>query len=279
MEFNVTEDQRRALHDDGIAKLSGLVDSTLLDELNACFDWSIDHPGPIAVGKTEGENIFFVDNANPEALPMYQELVAHTPFPRIAADLWSSDYVGYLAEEVFWKKGKSIQTLWHQDTVYSPWGGEHWCNVWIPLVEMSADYAIRVVRGSHQGVMYDGTTFNPNDPTEPLWGDAGNFPRLPDISAEAAADPDAWDIVGFDVTPGDVVLLHPHCLHSGGGTDDTLPERRNLVLRFFGDKSYYSAHLPDAPGMYDHQPIPSAAGGYLEDGDPYRPAHAPNLLA
>ena len=81
MEFNVTEDQRRALHDDGIVKLSGLVDSTLLDELKACFEWSVDHPGPIAVGKTEGENIFFVDNANPEALPMYQKLVAKLPKP------------------------------------------------------------------------------------------------------------------------------------------------------------------------------------------------------
>ena len=274
MDYTITEAQRRALRDDGIVKLPGLIDSKLLDDLNASFSWSIGHPGPIAVGNTSGPNIFFVDNGNPEALPMYKELVGRSGFGRIAADLWGSEYVGYFAEEIFWKKGKSGPTFWHQDTVYSPWGGEHWCNFWIPLVEMTEDYAIRVVRGSHKGIMYDGTTFNPKDPTEPLWGDAGDFPRLPDISAEAAADPDAWDIVGFDVEPGDVVVLHPHCLHSGGGADSTLPERRNMVLRFFGDKSYYSDHLPNAKGMYDHKPIPSAAGGYLKDGDPYRPATA-----
>jgi hypothetical protein len=72
--------------------------------------------------------------------------------------------------------------------------------------------------------------------------------------------------------PGDVVIFHPHCLHRGGGTDSTLPERRNIVFRFFGDKSYYSDHLPKIKGMYDLKPIPSAAGGYLADGDPYRPA-------
>ena len=71
MNFNITETQRSALRDDGIVKLSGLVDSTLLDDLNVCFEWSIGHPGPIAEGKTEGENILFVDNANPAAQPMY----------------------------------------------------------------------------------------------------------------------------------------------------------------------------------------------------------------
>ena len=35
MNFN-TEDQRAVLRDDGIVKLSGVVDSTLLDDLNAC---------------------------------------------------------------------------------------------------------------------------------------------------------------------------------------------------------------------------------------------------
>ena len=89
---------------------------------------------------------------------MYQELVTRSPFGRVVAELWGSDYVGFYAEEVFWKKGKTSRTFWHQDTVYSPWGGEHWCNFWIPLVEMNVNYAIRVVRGSHKGVMYDGTT-------------------------------------------------------------------------------------------------------------------------
>ena len=40
---------------------------------------------------------------------------------------------------------------------------------------------------------------------------------------------------------------------------------------FFGDKSYYSTHRPDAPGMYDHKPIRTATGGHLKDGDLYRP--------
>lgn len=274
MELQITEDQKRAFADDGIVKLPDLINSKLLRELNECFDWSIAHPGPIASGKTDGENISFVDNGNPDAKPMYDDLILRVGFGGIAAQLWNSKYVGYFAEEIFWKKGKADPTFWHQDTAYQPWSGEHWCNLWIPLVSMSAEQSIQVIRKSHKGIQYDGTTFNPKNPTQSLWGAAAGFPRLPDISAESAADPDSWDIVSFDVVPGDVIVFHPHCLHRGGGTDTTLPERRNMVFRFFGDKSYYSDHLPKTGGMYDLKPIPTAAGGYLADGDPYRPAYS-----
>ena len=48
--------------------------------------------------------------------------------------------------------------------------------------------ALEIVRGSHHGTLYDGTTFrDPNDPTEPLWG--GALPRLPDIEAERTSTP------------------------------------------------------------------------------------------
>ena len=67
---------------------------------------------------------------------------------------------------------------------------------------------------------------------EPLWGEAGNFPRLPDITADLEADPSSWDIAGFDVSPGDLVILHPHSIHAGGKNDDTLTVRRNLVFVF-----------------------------------------------
>ena len=42
---------------DGIVKLPGIINDTLLEKLNQCFDWSVANPGPIAVGKPTGENI------------------------------------------------------------------------------------------------------------------------------------------------------------------------------------------------------------------------------
>ena len=272
MNYIITEELKKTFAEDGMVKLPGLIDLDLLAELNACFEWSVAHPGPFAHGRTDSVDFSFVDNGNPEAKPMYDEIVARSGFGKVVAELLDSQYIGYFAEEIFWKKGKADPTFWHQDTAYQRWSGEHWCNLWIPLTSMSADQSVQVVKASHRGVQYDGTTFNPKNPTEPLWGKAGEFPPLPDITAEVTVDPDSWTILSFDLDPGDVVVFHPHCLHHGGGTDSKLPERRNMVFRFFGDQAYYNDHLPKTGGMYELKPVASVDGGYLADGDLYRPA-------
>ncbi len=56
------------------------------------------------------------------------------------------------------------------------------------------------------------------------------------------------------------------------------PERKNIVFRFFGDKGYYSDHLPKTKSMFELKPIPSAKGGYLEDGDLFRPTDMINVF-
>lgn len=277
MSISVTSEQRATFKKDGVVKLPGVIDTGLLAELNACFEKAVDDPGSVVFGSSEGDTFTFVDYDNSKNRELYEQIISRSPFGQIAASLWDSEFVGFLCEEVFWKKGKTTRTFWHQDTSYLPWAGDHWANFWIPLTAHPAGYGIQVIRGSHQGIMYDGTTFTSEDPTDPLWGSAGNFPRLPDISAELQANPDSWDVVSFDVEPGDVVALHPHALHAGGAPDEHLPERRTFVFRFFGDKAYYSEHLPDAPGMYENAPIKSVDGGFLSDGDLYRPEGVRNL--
>ena len=142
MSFSVTAEQRCAFQEDGIVKLPGVVDSRLLDELNSCFEWAVRHPGPTLIGDAEGDEFSFVDLGNPAGRAMYEKLIADSPFGRIAADLWQSEFVGFVSEEVFWKKGKADQTFWHQDTPYAPWRGEHWANFWIPLCDHPADYEL-----------------------------------------------------------------------------------------------------------------------------------------
>ena len=269
--FKLEEMHRRTFENDGIVKLPGAIDAELLEALNRCFDWAVANPGPTLIGDAEGDEFSFVDLGNPAGRAMYEEVLRSSHLPQLASALWQSKYVGFLGEEVFWKKGRADATFWHQDTAYAPWSGAHWVNFWMPLVPHAAEYAIRVIRSSHKGVLYDGTTFNSSDPTEPMWGDAADFPRLPDIDGEISSDPNAWDIVSFDVEPGDIVAIHPHSLHSGGPADEKMSERRTLVFRFFGDEAYYSDHIPNVPGMYENDPIPASSGGVLKDGDLFRP--------
>ncbi len=231
---------------DGAALAKGCLDAGQLAACLEAFDWAIRNPGPNAFrifNKTEQQS--HNDNANPLTKSRLDALMPSLPFGRIFADIWGSSHVWYFAEEVFMKAGgKGGRTPWHQDTSYLPWGGTHWGNAWISFESVPKKNALEIVRGSHRGVRYDGTTFrNPEDPTEPLHG-GDALPRLPDIDAERAADPDAYDIMSWATEPGDVVLLHPGALHGGAPVDADFPARRTLVFRFFGDDATFKP-LPE----------------------------------
>jgi hypothetical protein len=52
-----------------------------------------------------------------------------------------------------------------------------------------------------------------------------------------------------------------------------------LAVRPHLRRTHYSAHISDTPSMYKYAPIPAASGGYLADGDPYRPEGVTNIAA
>ncbi len=126
---------------------------------------------------------------------------------------------------------------------------------------MPKSESLEFVRGSHRGPLYNGSTFNLDDPTEPLYP-GGHLPRLPDVDGA----PDDWDFVSWAVEPGDVIAFHPAVLHGGGATTSTTAEakRETLSLRFFGTDATYATR----PGPCG----PRVAGLHesLNHGDPFR---------
>ena len=100
-------------------------------------------------------------------------LVNEVPFADYLAELWGSEHVWYLAEELFAKGGnhggKLANSPWHQDSSYVPIHGQHWVNMWISFEPLPARNSIAVVRGSHRGKRYNGTSYSdPDNPTKPL---------------------------------------------------------------------------------------------------------------
>ena len=243
MPVTITRNVKEAYVADGVAKLTGLFDSDQLAQLLRLFEWTVAHPSPNASHRIDGDTLFHSDNLSPDAPEVYRDTVLRLPFGDALTQLWNTEEVHYFGEEVFWKQGTVGRTQWHQDTSYYPWGGSQWVNMWISFDPVPLSHALEVIRGSHRQTLYDGTRFDPSDPTLPLWGDAGDFPRLPDIEAERANDPNSWDAVAFDIEPGDALLLHPGTLHGGGPVDTELPSRRTLALRFFGSDAVW-ADLP-----------------------------------
>lgn len=242
----VEEALRKAYREDGAVLVKGALSPNQMAQCRAAFDWAIENPGPHVsqLYKDTGQRSH-VDNSNPIAKPKLDELVASLPLGRMFADLWGSEHAWYFAEEVFLKEGGvGARTLWHQDTSYLPWAGQHWGNAWISFESVPKANALEIVRGSHRGPRYDGTTFmDPDDPTDPLHG-GDVWPRLPDVEAERRANPASFETLSWATEPGDVLMLHPASLHGGAPVDAAFPNRHTLVLRFFGDDATFSP-LPD----------------------------------
>ena len=85
------------------------------------------------------------------------------------------------------------------------------------------------------------------------------MPRVPDI----LADPEAYDVLSWDLDPGDAVAFHLASLHGNAPVDARHPERNTLILGFFGDDCIYKP-LP-VEGMGDF--LDPAAFSGLKEGD------------
>lgn len=260
MPFDVAEDLRQAWTRDGVVLLPGLLDAKAQGEALAAWEWSLANPGPGASRfRSHAEATFYQDLYNPRCLEGYRDMLLASPLPKAIAGLWGSDEVWFMYEQVFLKEGgEARRTPWHQDSSYLAVGGDDLAVAWITFEPMSAADSLEFVRGSHRGVLYNGSRFELGDDTAPLWpGDA--LPRLPDIEADRAR----FDIVSFAVEPGDVVLFHPRMLHGGAPTRPGM-RRRTLTLRFFGADAVYEPR-PGPAG-------PRVAGFHdgMTAGDPFR---------
>lgn len=233
------ESQANEFRENGVVFIENALDPTSIRMAEEAFNWSLAHPSPGAANfeTKDSAATFYQDLANPKAVGAYRRMLEESPAADIAAALWGTPNVWFMYEQVFLKEGgESRRTPWHQDSSYLPIDGRDIAVVWISFEPVAKENALEFVRGSHRGVVYDGSRFDPNDDTAPLYGN-GVLPRLPNIEAER----EKWDIVSWAAKPGDVVVFHPAMLHGGAPTHGSI-RRRTLSLRFFGDDATYKPH-------------------------------------
>jgi len=254
------EDARRAFREDGVTCLRGVLDAHWLAESLSAWQWSLDHPGPLASKLLPGSDDASQDLCNPKAAARYRRLLEASPIADLVAALWGTRDVWFMYEQVFHKTGgASGRTPWHQDLPYLAVNGRQLLAIWISFEPIPRELSLEFVRGSHLGTLYDGSRFDPRDHTAPLYG-TGELPRLPDIEADRGR----FNVTSFAVEPGDVLAFHPAMLHGGAPTTPACPERRTLTLRFFGDDAVYEKR-PGPAG-----PAFAAVHAALRDGDPFR---------
>ena len=101
--------------------------------------------------------------------------------------------------------------------------------------------------GSHLGPWLMPRTFMDN---EAKWFPEGALEDLPDIESERSA----YEIIGWELEPGDAVFFNMLTLHCAGGVEG--PHRRRVLsLRYLGDDVTHAPRpwttSPNFPGLAD----------------------------
>ena len=186
---------------------------------------------------SDEEGLFFYDVAVWKRDPGVRDVAFDSRLPAIAADLLGAAYLNFWEDTTFVKAPHTRQkTAFHQDLAYFQIEGDQCVIVWIPLDPADqANGTIQYVRGSHLW----GETYAPNVFISQTPIQSSPHGRCPDIETA----PEDYDIVSFDVVPGDVIIHHVKTLHGAGGNPSD-SWRRAVSFRYCGDQVRYY----DRPG-------------------------------
>jgi ectoine hydroxylase-related dioxygenase (phytanoyl-CoA dioxygenase family) len=221
---------------DGVVLLRNALDQREMRLLETAWEQHFGESKALAermYGDGKDEIYFLTDNTI-EKGDRYRTLMLNTRVADIAQALFDGHDTYYYLEQMWKKSGDARRTAWHQDTSYLPFSGPGLLILWIPLDGLAAKNVLEVVRGSHKSTLYNASMYDPTDVTAPLY-DERELPRLPNIEAERGR----WDIFSTAMDRGDVLALHPGCLHGGAPTDKD-QVRRSYTFRFFSDQAYYT---------------------------------------
>ncbi|GAB3630039.1 hypothetical protein PTE30175_04815 [Pandoraea terrae] len=274
--MQVTEQMKQDLAVNGAIVIRGLFSPEQMKRARECFDYAIAHPGTGKIIFEGTSDAHYNEYGNPANRDMYLAFVREVGLQDLFASLWDSEHVWFITEELFIKSGgKAGGSPWHQDTSVIPANGPHVANLWFSFESLPKENSLEIVRGSHLGPEYDAPAYvDPSDPTAPGWG-GDFFQKLPDIEADRKNDPTSWDVISWDLEPGDALVFHSGALHGGAPVTPACPTRHTMALRFTGDKLFYRA-LPPVESDYQME-FGGANDPSLNPGDPYHPSHFTQL--
>lgn len=228
----------RAYDEDGVAVIRGLVDASWRERLAAAIEKDIATPGPFvhAYAAENGKGRFHGNLRIWESDPTFRAFCLGSHLPALAAGILRADKVNLHYDQLFVKEpGTPNRTRWHNDQPYWPIRGWQVLSFWIALDPTTQDNgALEFVRGSHRwGRWYQPERFGKTH-HEPYERNP-DYVAMPDIEADRTG----YDIVSWDLEPGDAYVFHGLTVHGAGGNHRSDLRRRGYSVRYTGDDVVY----------------------------------------
>jgi ectoine hydroxylase-related dioxygenase (phytanoyl-CoA dioxygenase family) len=230
-------------------------------------------PSPYATVVEKEDLYVLIDQMPTRGNAKLERVAFESGAGEVVRQLIGTERVRWIYDQLFYKDiGQVPETPWHQDTVYGFLDGPGIVRIWMPVDPIPRQTSIEVVRGSHLwNIEYDIIEHIPmleenvehtkTSKFSYLVTQADGRPKLPNIEASR----DSFDIVGFDVNPGDVVAFDYHILHHAGAGVNLRDKRRALAI-VYGNEHAMLKHRPNPiPGPVENAGLTFVDGQSVSD--------------
>ena len=240
MSRQLSEQEIAAFRADGVALLPGAVDPAWVDKLLQLADARLLNPGPWVNDANPGNtrDRMFTERYMWRTNPVIRDYVFESGCAALAAQAMGATRIRFYFDHLLVKEPETVAaTPWHQDIPYWPFRGKQVCSIWLALTDTTVEEsAMEFVRGSHlDGKYYMPEVFNARENHPNAWAEQLAGEPVPDIEGER----DAFDIIGFDVEPGDAVIFSAWVLHGAPGNASADKRRAALSTRWLGDDAVW----------------------------------------
>ncbi len=248
--IKLTQEQIDAFWKDGVICIRQAYSPEWVEKIAAFLDDIVSKPSP-TIGPRDPAATQHSDIYSWLVEDEVRDFVLHGPGAAIAQQVFDSKRVSFYYDQIFVKEKLSPDpTPWHHDCTFWPLEGEQVASLWTSVDRVdAASSALEFIAGSHRwkqnfrAIGVDGTDFTT--------GQEG-FEDLPDIDGDRSN----YDILSWEVEPGDAVLFHMRTVHGARGNTSKDQKRRAIATRFCGDDVLYRPG--GAINFYAHD---------LKDGD------------
>jgi ectoine hydroxylase-related dioxygenase (phytanoyl-CoA dioxygenase family) len=235
---------------DGVLFARGLFQQSWIERMAAALDHAVANPTDYGNTVSLRDQGFSGDLFLWKEHDDFRDFIYESPASHIAARLLRSKRVNFFYDQLFVKPaGCHVATPWHQDVTFWPVAGEQLCSMWLTFDPVSRESSgLEFVRGSHTWPSrYKAVTPDYN-------------PYMMDSDLEDPPDIDAhredFDLVSWDMEPGDVLLFNARVLHGSTGNHTTDRPRRAFASRWGGDDVRYEPRHATMPLFWRHDLLP-----------------------
>ena len=230
----------------GVTVIRNIIDEKWINSMRSAIDSILNNPGLASIEYTPQNNNgryygdFFIWRRN----STFKSFAFDSNLPELAAKLLDSSEINFFYDQLLVKEPNTEEkTPWHHDLPYWPLSGKKIISFWVGFDEVSHDTGtVKYIKGSHKwNKFYAPASFGKNSGYNNLYKKMG-LDEIPDIDSNI----ENYEILSWDLKPGDIIVHHPLTLHGSSGNVSPKIRRRGLALRYIGDDVTWD----DRPGTF-----------------------------